>query len=428
MPAWGLLKRLALWTGKLTRLSRLRRRGSSDATDPPASNRSSFRRPGLVPHPSVDDGAPPILDSGAFPHLLDGIIAASAPRELIALRQTSTAARRQADAVLFQHVALVALDYPVFEYWNGADLSVRLPLEPLLDATNADHKARLAHTRALDIYPAGARSTSPAATPTIYRAHWASGVWPPATLPSGVELDVVRRADTTLPHPRAATLVDYIDLTDPDPPDAGFIHASGEYDSYVLHLSFVQQPDKHPRGLVVRGAKRSHGIKNVTLVLAPVGDGFEHVDYGALLASGRADRFDVLLPFMHSLVPWLAGGAQLTLVGAERCHPLYIGVTPDFPVESRRRRRWRLRGYLGDDGSAAETISEALKTALRSRVYEISVADANFGRSQDENWHWDRNEFERVHEIAESVVVVGYDEWLAEQDKLVGEWCPSLPV
>jgi hypothetical protein len=214
----------------------------------------------------------------------------------------------------------------------------------------------------------------------------------------------------------------------PNPSDQGFIHASGECDDYVLHLSFAQSHG-YPRGLMVRGAKRSHGVRSITLVLCPQGEGEDFA-----VPEGRVDRFDVLLPFLHSLVPWLAGGARLTLVGAERCHPLYIGIAAGTPVESRRmRRRRRMSGYPGgaegemDDGGR-DTISPALQSALRSRIYEISVADANFLRSADENWHWDRSEVDRAHEVAETTRVVTFEEWRAEQDSLVAEWRPALTV
>ncbi|BEJ13022.1 hypothetical protein CspHIS471_0301960 [Cutaneotrichosporon sp. HIS471] len=377
--------------------------------------------------PLSDNNNDPLLDSSAFPHLLDLTIAASEPYELMALRQTSKSARSRADAVLFAHVAIIALDYPLVEYW-APDMRTRLPLQARMDTECIDHSAKLTHTRVLDIYPAGARGSGPAATPAFLRAQWSllGGPWPASTLLKNP--DIVRRADASMPHPPTTILVDYIDLAAPNPPDQGFIHASGECTDYVLHLSFAQRSDVHPRGLMLRGAKRSHGVRNITLILSPQGEGDGDYDH----LEGRADRFDVLLPFLHSLVPWLAGGARLTIVGAEQCQPLYIGIAAGTPIESRRQRRHRrMRGYLAgiremeEDGIA---IPPALQSALRSRVYEISVADAVFGRSADENWHWDRSEVDRAHEVAETMLVVTFDEWRAEQDSVVAEWRPALSV
>lgn len=429
MLPWGLIRALASWAGSLTGVTRRRRRRSSSDTLRLAATQSQPQTSYLVAA-SVE-----LLDSRAFPHILDTVIAASGPHELIAFRQTARDAQRQADAQLFAHVAMVALDYPFVEYWSGVDMSVRLPVQPRGDAlTSPEYAARLAHTRALDLYPAGARSTSPAATPTIFRAEWASRVWPASLLTSESEaLSVVRRADSTMIHPPADTLVDFINLADPSPPDAGFIHASGEFKHYVLHLAFSQESHNLPRGLVVRGAKRSHALENVTIVLAPEAESdLLDGDFELAHEAGRGDRYDVLLPFMHSLVPWLAGGAKLTLVGAERCHPLYLGLAPGTPIESRRMRRrrrlWGAPGFFGPLKVGGELISPALAAALRSRVYEISVADANFGRSADENWHWDRSEVERAQQVAGTMIIVGYDEWSREQDRLVAEWSPALPI
>ncbi|CAK9782618.1 hypothetical protein CC85DRAFT_300894 [Cutaneotrichosporon oleaginosum] len=379
------------------------------------------------PDHEPDSDPDPLLDSSAFPHLLDLIIAASLPHELMALRQTSKGARSRADAALFSHVAIIALDYPTVEYW-APDMQTRLPLQPRMDADWIDHAAKLTHTRTLDIYPAGARGSGPAATPAFVRGQWALGAWPPATLLHNPS--IVRRADTSMPHPPTTTLVDYIDLSSPNPPDQGFIHASGECVDYVLHLSFVQSSNSFPRGLMMRGAKRSHGVKSVTLVLCPQGDGDDE-EYEYL--AGRADRFDVLLPFLHSLVPWLAGGASLTLVGVERCQPYYIGIASGHPIESRRqRRRNRTRRIFGGNDhvevDVGGTISPQMTNAMRARLYEISVADATFGRSVEENWHWDRSEIDRAHKVSETMRVVTFDQWRAETDSIVAEWRPKLSL
>ncbi|BEI86748.1 hypothetical protein CcaverHIS002_0700940 [Cutaneotrichosporon cavernicola] len=373
----------------------------------------------------TDNHTDPLLDSNAFPHLLDAIIAASEPYELMAFRQVSKGARSCADAVLFAHVAIVALNnYPLVEYW-APDMRTRLPLQPRMDAECIDHSAKLTHTRALDIYFDG-RCFSGYSARVFRRYQWCEGPpWPAATLLKNP--DIVRRADASMPHPPTTILVDYIDLTAPLSTGMEFIHATGECTDYVLHLSFAQHSNVEPTSLRLRGAKRSHNIRNITLILSPQGEAYG--DYSR--RKGWVDRFDVLLPLMQTLVPWLAGGARLTIVGAEQCHPIYIGLMAGTTLYPGRQplhdRTIRCLSGISEMGEGI-AIPPVWQGALRSRVYEIPVADAEFGSSADENWHWNRNEVDRAHEVAETMLFVTFDEWRAEQDGVVAQWRPAKSV
>lgn len=328
----------------------------------------------------------------------------------MALRQTCRAVREQADALLFAHVAFAALAHPHMEYRSGQDLSLRLPLYRQTNlATLVLWQRQLSRTRFIDIYTSEMEASSPCISPKPNeRCQWEPEVFPPEGL------EIVRRAHRTIRPPSAHALIDYVDLMESDPRP---IWVDSIFRHYILHLAFVQCRTR-PRQVSLRHGNGIAWISSVTIVLAPESDLSVHRRWWR--------PCDLLSELMEGVKQWLARGAHLTIVGAERCHPTYLGLSKTAWREV-RSARVQTEGLNEELSASADEADSHIDWAIRSRLGDILLGHAPpFEDTSNpmamEDWEtW----WHPLRMAWATMEVVGYDEWCAFEGEHIAGWRPA---